>query len=311
MTQVLDIAPLRSLVAVADCGGFHRAAAVLHVTQSAVSQHVRRIEGVVGGPIVERSGRGVAFTELGYRVLMHGRRILAAHDDALAELCAVGERALLVGATEHGADVMLPGLTETLGERLADWRIRFRLDRNVVLGDAIEQGTVDVAVLLDGSGWDRSAAIGGDLKVDAPANVAGIIETAKRVREVAREVRPNRESKITASVSQHVPKPHTPYQWNGMRDREYFRWAHQYLRNRVTVRSVRVKCHSIERSLLEGILTRGDRRIAHAMLEVWKRGARLDAWDEYFQPELWWKTFEDLCIEVMAKRRNHVDHSTY
>lgn len=160
MTQVLDIAPLRSLVAVADCGGFHRAAAVLHVTQSAVSQHVRRIEGVVGGPIVERSGRGVAFTELGYRVLMHGRRILAAHDDALAELGAAGEKALLLGATEHGADVMLPGLTETLGERLPDWRIRFRLDRNVALGDAIEQGTVDVAVLLDGSGWDRSAASG-------------------------------------------------------------------------------------------------------------------------------------------------------
>ena len=65
MSQVLDIAPLRSVVAVADCGGFHRAATVLHLTQSAVSQHVRRVEAVVGGPVVEKSGRGVAFTELG------------------------------------------------------------------------------------------------------------------------------------------------------------------------------------------------------------------------------------------------------
>jgi DNA-binding transcriptional LysR family regulator len=160
MTQVLDIAPLRSLVAVADCGGFHRAAAVLHITQSAVSQHVRRIESVVGAPIVERSGRGMAFTELGYRVLVHARRILAAHDAALTDLGAMEERVLLIGATEHGADIMLPGLTETLGERLSDWRIRFRLDRNVALGDAIEQGAVDVAVLLDGSGWDRAAASG-------------------------------------------------------------------------------------------------------------------------------------------------------
>jgi DNA-binding transcriptional LysR family regulator len=163
MPQVLDIAPLRSVVAVADCGGFHRAAAVLHLTQSAVSQHVRRIEAVVGGPVVERSGRGVAFTELGHRVLTHARTILTAHDNALGDLGAAEERVLLVGATEHGADVMLPGLTAALGERLPDWRLRFRLDRNVMLADAIEHGVLDVAVMLDGSGLD-------------PANAAGVVE---------------------------------------------------------------------------------------------------------------------------------------
>jgi DNA-binding transcriptional LysR family regulator len=162
MAQVLDIAPLRSVVAVADCGGFHRAATVLHLTQSAVSQHVRRVEAVVGGPVVEKSGRGVAFTELGYRVLAHARSILAVHDTALDDLGAVQERVLLVGATEHGADVMLAGLTNALGERLPDWRLRFRLDRNVMLADAVEHGTVDVAVMLDGSGLD-------------PANASGVV----------------------------------------------------------------------------------------------------------------------------------------
>lgn len=160
MSQVLDIAPLRSVVAVADCGGFHRAAAVLHLTQSAVSQHVRRIESVVGAPVVERSGRGMVFTELGHRVVVHARKILAVHDSALADLGAAQEKVLLIGATEHGADVMLPGLTEALGQRLSDWRIRFRLDRNVALADAIEHGSVDVAVLIDGSGWDRLHASG-------------------------------------------------------------------------------------------------------------------------------------------------------
>lgn len=160
MGQVLDIAPLRSLVAVADCGGFHRAAAVLHMTQSAVSQHVRRIEAVVGGPVVERSGRGVAFTELGHRALGHARSILAAHDAALADLGAAEERVLLIGATEHGADVMLPALTSALGERLPDWRLRFRLDRNVMLADALEHGLVDLAVMLDGSGLDPAHASG-------------------------------------------------------------------------------------------------------------------------------------------------------
>jgi len=160
MSQALDIAPLRSVVAVADCGGFHRAAAVLHLTQSAVSQHVRRVEAVVGGPVVERSGRGVAFTELGHRVLGHARTILAAHDAALDELGAAEERVLLIGATEHGADVMLPGLTDALGRRLPDWRLRFRLDRNVMLADAIEHGVVDVAVMLDGCGLDPANASG-------------------------------------------------------------------------------------------------------------------------------------------------------
>lgn len=160
MGQVLDIAPLRSLVAVADCGGFHRAAAVLHMTQSAVSQHVRRIEAVVGGPVVERSGRGVAFTELGHRVLGHARGILAAHDAALIDLGAAEEQVLLIGATEHGADVMLPALTAALGERLPNWRLRFRLDRNVMLADALEHGLVDLAVMLDGSGMDPAHASG-------------------------------------------------------------------------------------------------------------------------------------------------------
>lgn len=120
MSQVLDIAPLRSVVAVADCGGFHRAATVLHLTQSAVSQHVRRIEAVVGGPVVEKSGRGVAFTELGHRLLAHARTILAAHDAALTDLGAAEERVLVIGATEHGADVLLPGLTGVLGKRLPE-----------------------------------------------------------------------------------------------------------------------------------------------------------------------------------------------
>jgi len=162
VSQVLDIAPLRSVVAVADCGGFHRAATVLHLTQSAVSQHVRRVEAVVGGPVVEKSGRGVAFTELGHRLLAHARTILAAHDAALTDLGAAEERVLVIGATEHGADVMLPGLTGALGKRLPEWRLRFRLDRNVTLADAIDHGSLDLAVMLDGSGLD-------------PANASGVV----------------------------------------------------------------------------------------------------------------------------------------
>lgn len=160
MPQDLDIAPLRSVVAVADCGGFHRAASALKMTQSTISQHVRRIEAVAGGSLVEKSGRGVAFTELGHRVLAHARTILAAHDAALDDLGAAKERVLLIGATKHGTDVLLPGLTKALGQRLPEWRPTFRLDRNVMLADAVDHGDLDVAVILDGSGLDPANASG-------------------------------------------------------------------------------------------------------------------------------------------------------
>lgn len=62
MSAVLDIVALRSFLAIADCGGFHRAAAALHLTQSAVSQHVRKLEKALGRPLVERDGRCSRFT---------------------------------------------------------------------------------------------------------------------------------------------------------------------------------------------------------------------------------------------------------
>lgn len=160
MTQVLDIAPLRSLVAVADCGGLHRAAAALHLSQSAVSQHLRKLEAVVGAAVIRRSGRGIVFTEVGHKVLRHARTILAAHDAALHDLGATEQALLTIGATEHGADVMLAGLSSALRERLPDRRVRFRLDRNVSLADSIDRGLVDLAIMLDGAGLDRVNASG-------------------------------------------------------------------------------------------------------------------------------------------------------
>lgn len=125
----------------------------------------------------------------------------------------------------------------------------------------------------------------------------GIVDLAETISTIGKEVT-GRYVDVTASVSNFVPKPHTPYQWSGMRDRDYLLDAHRYMRQRVRLRSVKIKCHDVERSLLEGILTRGDRRIAPAIEEAWRRGARLDAWDEYFSADIWWRTFDDLGIDV-------------
>jgi radical SAM family uncharacterized protein len=129
------------------------------------------------------------------------------------------------------------------------------------------------------------------------ADLDGIVEMAEMISGIGREVT-GRFKEVTASVSNFVPKPHTPYQWNGMQSREYFRWAGDYLHRRKRLKSVRIKQHDIETSLLEGILTRGDRRVAPALYEAWRRGARLDGWKECFNPQLWWQTFRDLGTDV-------------
>ncbi len=132
---------------------------------------------------------------------------------------------------------------------------------------------------------------------ERPADLDGIVHMAETIARIGKDVT-GRYADVTASVSNFIPKPHTPYQWNGIMPRDYFHWAHRYLRSRVRVRSVTIKSHDIERSMLEGIMTRGDRRVAAALEEAWRRGARLDAWTEHFDSKLWWKTFEDMGIDV-------------
>jgi radical SAM superfamily enzyme YgiQ (UPF0313 family) len=125
----------------------------------------------------------------------------------------------------------------------------------------------------------------------------GIIEMAETIARIGQSVR-QRPTSVVASVSNFVPKAHTPYQWTGMQTREYFRWAHDYLRRKRQVRSVQVKCHPIETSLLEGALSRGDRRMADAIELAWKRGARLDSWAEHMHAPRWWQAISDSGIDV-------------
>jgi radical SAM family uncharacterized protein len=148
------------------------------------------------------------------------------------------------------------------------------------------------------NGWQRvklyfMCGLPGERTVD----LDGIVDMAETIARISKEVT-GRYKEVTASVSNFVPKPHTPYQWNGMQTREYLRWAGDYLRKRVRLKAVQVKQHGVETSLLEGILTRGDRRIAPALEEAWRRGARLDGWRECFQAQLWWQVFRDLGIDT-------------
>jgi len=132
---------------------------------------------------------------------------------------------------------------------------------------------------------------------ERPADLDGIIDMAETIARIGKE-ETGRFVKVTASVSNFVPKAHTPYQWNGMQTRDYFQWAHQYLWSKRSIRSVNVKCHNIETSLLEGVLSRGDRRTADAIELAWQRGARLDSWTENFNGDRWWQALADTGIDA-------------
>jgi len=126
----------------------------------------------------------------------------------------------------------------------------------------------------------------------------GILEMSETLAAIGRQER-GKQTKITASVSNFVPKAHTPYQWNGMQTRDYFHWAHQYLRDRRRG-SVVVKCHDVETSMLEGVLSRGDRRVSAAVELAYRRGARMESWFEHARPQLWWQALADAGVDVEA-----------
>ncbi|MGP4004961.1 LysR family transcriptional regulator [Streptomyces sp. 4N124] len=164
MRPVLDIVALRSLIAVADYGGFHRAAGVLALSQSAVSQHVRRLEKTLGRPVVERDGRKTRFTTHGAQLLAEARLVVAAHDASVRRLLGEdgpGALTVVIGATEHGADQILPVLTEAVREVLPSAEVRVRIDRSARLTDAVDRGELDLAVYVTEATAAAGTPVGG------------------------------------------------------------------------------------------------------------------------------------------------------
>jgi DNA-binding transcriptional LysR family regulator len=160
MQGILDIAPLRSFLAVADCGGFQRAASVLHLSQAGVSQHVRRLESAVGRPLVERHGRGFRFTADGEQLLSYARRILELHDEALGSFAVKVKDRVVIGSTEHGAAQLLPELAAELDGALPDHQVRFRIDRGTKLREGLSAGRLDLALLIGPAEGPRATPVG-------------------------------------------------------------------------------------------------------------------------------------------------------
>src|SRR5690242_20131034 len=119
--------------------------------------------------------------------------------------------------------------------------------------------------------------------------VQGIVDLGIRAREIGRSV--GGRFSVHVSASNFVPKPHTPFQWEGMAPRDQLAAKQAYMRRAMPTRQIRLSLHDLRTSMLEGALSRGDDRIADVIEAAWRAGARFDAWTEMFQEQAWHDAF--------------------
>lgn len=135
------------------------------------------------------------------------------------------------------------------------------------------------------------------LPTETEADVVGIAETGRRVRDVARSLDLRHMPTITVSVSQHVPKPHTPFQWAAMDTIEDLYGKVKLLRELAKRYRLELKTHNQQESWLECLFARGDRDMAEVLERSYRAGARFEGWRECFSFQRWLAALEGAGVD--------------
>ena len=149
------------------------------------------------------------------------------------------------------------------------------------------------------------------LPTETDEDVLGIADLAARVMHAWRESAANKQRgvRITVSTSWFVPKPHTAFQWEPQISKEEYERRVKLLREAITTKTVTYNWHDSDTSFLEAVLARGDRRMCKVLETAWRKGAKLDAWEEYFSLERWLEAFEECGLDphFYANRQRQKD----
>ncbi|MBT2774576.1 LysR family transcriptional regulator [Halomonas sp. ISL-60] len=147
----LDTTLLRTLVSINDCGGFSEAAQALHLTQSAVSHHVRRLEEQLGNALFDAHGRRRRLTEAGELFLWYARQILALNDEAFVKLGQQRKVAkdIRLGVSEYFAQDYLPIMLASLRFEQEGIHIIPQLGRSTKLQRRLNDGQLDMLIAVD------------------------------------------------------------------------------------------------------------------------------------------------------------------
>jgi radical SAM family uncharacterized protein/radical SAM-linked protein len=164
--------------------------------------------------------------------------------------------------------------------------------RDVINKNVTEEQLLETADRVFSKGFDSMKLyfiIG--LPTEEDDDVRGIIRVGKNALSVARRLKRHR-AKITVSVSTHVPKPHTPFQWCAMDGSVEVRRKQAVLRDELgRERGISLRCHDSAASQLEGVFARGDRRLADVLERAFLRGASFDSWEERLRLDVWEEAF--------------------
>jgi radical SAM superfamily enzyme YgiQ (UPF0313 family) len=130
------------------------------------------------------------------------------------------------------------------------------------------------------------------LPTETDEDVLQVADLAKKVIAKGREVSGRNDIRCTVSIGGFVPKPHTPFQWAAQLDHETTDSRLKKLRDalrddRKYARAIGFRYHDGKPGIIEGLLSRGDRRVGRIIEQVWRDGGRFDGWSEHFSYDRW------------------------
>ena len=169
--------------------------------------------------------------------------------------------------------------------------------RDIINKNVTEEDVMNSCEAAFSQGWDAIKLyfmIG--LPTETDNDVAGIAELGRKVKELGRRM--GRNVNVTVSVSSFVPKPHTAFQWCEMNTPEEIKRKQHFLRDICRRYRLTLKHHHAEVSRLEGIISRGDRRLSRVVERAWQMGCRFDGWNETFEYNKWMEAFELEGIDI-------------
>jgi radical SAM family uncharacterized protein len=199
--------------------------------------------------------------------------------------------AFTVGLAAEIQKVRRTGLT--FAPEGGTWRMRQVINKLIREEDLYT--AVDAAF---SQGWQRVKLyflIG--LPTETDEDVLGIAALAKACVEIGR--RYHRNVTVTASVGGFVPKAHTPFQWFGQNTMEELRRKVILLKDAArSVRGLTLRWHDPEATSVEGLVSRGDRRMGEVIEKVWRAGGTFQEWSEYFDLQLWTNALDEAGLNL-------------
>jgi radical SAM family uncharacterized protein/radical SAM-linked protein len=170
--------------------------------------------------------------------------------------------------------------------------------RRVINKDLEEDEIIEAAANAFSQGWKLLKLyfmVG--IPTEKDEDLEGIVRLVKEIIKIGSKIL-YYPPRINLSVSSFIPKPHTPFQWLKMEEEKILLEKHRYLRSSLKrYRSIRFKDHPLKSSILEGIFSRGDRKLFQLLLKAWENGARFDSWKDRFEFSTWEEAFESEKID--------------